>query len=62
MQTNNQNEKHEATLLACLDKALLFKGKKVREGKGKTKVNNLTRLASTYTYVKAFTQTGHMEH
>jgi len=34
MQTNNQNEKHEATLPPCLDEALLFKGKRVRERKG----------------------------
>ena len=34
MQANNQNKKHEATLPPCLNKALLFKGKKVREGKG----------------------------
>ena len=37
MQTNNQNSKHEATLPPCLNKALLFKGKKVREGKWKAK-------------------------
>jgi len=35
MQTNNLNEKHETILPPCLDKALLFKGKKVREVKGK---------------------------
>ena len=35
MQTNNQNEKHEATFPLCLNKALLCKGKKVREEKEK---------------------------
>jgi len=34
MQTKNQNEKHETTLPIRLDKALLFKVKKVRGGKG----------------------------
>ena len=38
MQTNNQNERHEATLPPCLNKALLCKGKKVREGKGKQNI------------------------
>jgi len=28
MQTKNPNEKYEATIPPCLDKALLFKGKK----------------------------------
>ena len=49
MQTNNQNEKHEATLPPCLNKALLFKGKKVREGKWKAKENNFTRLGAKCT-------------
>ena len=35
MQTNNWNEKHEVTLPLCLNKALLRKWKKVREGKRK---------------------------
>jgi len=38
MQTNNQNETHEATLPSCLNKELLCKGKKVREGKGKQNI------------------------
>ena len=37
MQDNNQNEKHEATLPTCLDKTLLKKERKVREGKEKLK-------------------------
>jgi len=47
MQSNNQNRKHESTLPPCLDKALLFKGKKGEEGK--TKENNLTRLGARHT-------------
>ena len=43
MQTKNQNEKHGTTIPLCLDKALLFKAKRVGEEKGKTKENNLTR-------------------
>ena len=31
-------ENIETTLPPCLDKALLFKGKKVREGKGKQNI------------------------
>jgi len=31
MQANDQNEKHEATLPPCLNKALLFEGKKEGE-------------------------------
>jgi len=46
MQTNNQTEKHEATLPLCLENALFFKGKKVRAKKGKTKENNLTKLGA----------------
>ena len=38
MQTNNQNEKHEATFPLCLNKALLCKGKKVRDRKGKQNI------------------------
>jgi len=34
MQTKNEIKKHETTLLSYLDKASLFKVKKVREGKG----------------------------
>ena len=34
MQTNNQNEKHEAALPSWLDIALLLKRKKVSERKG----------------------------
>jgi len=30
MQTKNKNEKHEATLPPCLNKALLCEGKKVK--------------------------------
>ena len=48
-QIKNQNKKHETNLTPCLDKALLFKGKKVRERKGKTKENDLTRLGVGYT-------------
>jgi len=33
MQTNNRNRKHYATLPPCLNKALLFKGRIVRQGK-----------------------------
>jgi len=33
MQTKNKNEKREATLPSCLNKVLLCKGKKVKEGK-----------------------------
>ena len=40
-QTKNQNEKHEATLPTCLEKALLFKGNR---WEGEIKENNLTRL------------------
>jgi len=34
MQTKNKNEKHEVTFPPCLNKALLFKGKNAKEGKG----------------------------
>jgi len=34
MQINNQNRKYINYLPPCLDKALLFKVKKVKEGKG----------------------------
>ena len=33
MQTKNKNEKLEATLPPCLNKALLFKGNNVSQGK-----------------------------
>jgi len=42
--TRIQNKNIETTLPPCLDKVLLFKGKKLREGKWKPKENNLTRL------------------
>ena len=38
MQANNQNEKHRTTLPLCLYEALLCKGKKVREEKGKQNI------------------------
>jgi len=49
IQTNNQNEKHKATLPPSLDKALLSKENEVRERKGKTKEKNLTRLGAKCT-------------
>jgi len=45
--TNNQNKKIETTLPPFLNEALLFKGKRVREGG--TKENNLTRLGAECT-------------
>ena len=41
MQTNNQNGKHRTTHHLYLSKALLFKGSKVREGKGKQNITIL---------------------
>jgi len=38
IQTENKNEKYEATLLPCLNKALLCKEEKAREGKGKQNI------------------------
>jgi len=62
MQTNNQNRKHEATLSPSLDKAFLVKVRKSREGEGKTKKNNLTRLGAKCTEAMASSQTRHMKH
>jgi len=39
MQTNNRNKKYEATLPPCLDKTLLFKAKKLREGEQKKTIS-----------------------
>ena len=41
VQANNQNEKRGTTLPPCLDKVLLFEGKKGGEGKGKQNVRIL---------------------
>jgi len=38
VQANNQNEKDGTTLPPCLDKVLLFEGKKGGEGKGKQNI------------------------
>ena len=58
MQTKNKNGKHKTTLSLCLVKALSVKGEKVKEGKGKTKENNLAKLGAKYTEAKASSQTG----
>jgi len=49
VQTNNQNENHEATLPPCLNKALLFKVKKSKRSERKTKENDLTKLGAKWT-------------